>query len=310
LRALAYEPAMAAAWNAVNRAARNGHFMFDRGFMDYHADRFADASMTLWADGRLAAILPASRAGDEVVSHGGLTFGGLVNDDLGVSDTLAALDAVAAAWAMQGARRLTYKPSPAIYHLRPAQEDLYWLFRREAPLVRRDVTAAIDYRARGAVSSRRTRGARKAAKAGVAFRRVDGWGAYWTLLEGVLQGRHGVRPTHSLAEIELLAGRFPGEIELHVAEGDGELQAGVVMFVTPQVAHAQYIAASEAGRETGALDGLFEHLIHGYSGRSRYFDFGISNTEQGRVLNEGLIRQKEEFGASAVAHDFYEVALA
>lgn len=301
---------MAATWNALNRAARNGHFMFDRGFMDYHADRFSDASMTVWADDRLVAILPASRVGDEVASHGGLTFGGLVSADLGAAGTLVALDAVAAAWAAQGAQRLTYKPSPPIYHVRPAQEDLYWLFRRDARLVRRDITAAIDYRARGEVSSRRTRGARKAAKAGVAFRRSDDWAAYWAQLEGVLRSRHGVRPTHSLAEIELLAGRFPGEIELHVAEAEGILQAGVAMFVTSQVAHAQYIAAGEAGRDTGALDGLFDHLIQTYSTRCRYFDFGISNTDQGRTLNEGLIRQKEEFGASGVVHDFYELALA
>jgi len=121
--------------------------------------------------------------------------------------------------------------------------------------------------------------------------------------------RHGVTPVHSLAEIELLAGRFPDRISLHTAERDGELLAGVVLFCSAHVAHAQYIAVGEAGREIGALDGLFRHLIARYAGETRYFDFGISNTDGGRVLNEGLARQKEEFGASAVVHDVYRLTL-
>jgi hypothetical protein len=65
----------------------------------------------------------------------------------------------------------------------------------------------------------------------------------------------------------------------------------------------------EEGREAGALDGLFDHLIAGHAESHRYFDFGISTTDQGQVLNEGLMRQKEEFGASAVVHDVYRLAL-
>jgi hypothetical protein len=32
-------------WNRFNQASRNGTFLFDRGYMDYHADRFTDASL-------------------------------------------------------------------------------------------------------------------------------------------------------------------------------------------------------------------------------------------------------------------------
>jgi hypothetical protein len=304
-----YRPELADAWNALNRAAAGGHFMFDRGFMDYHADRFEDASLMVLRDGTPAALLPLNRRGDEAWSHQGLTFGGLVSHGLGVTDVMAALDACADHLRGQGVGRLTYKALPWIYAREPAQADLYWLFRRGAALVRRDVSAAIDYRARGRVSSRRARGARKAAQAGLAFARSEDWGGYWALLEEVLGGRHGAKPVHSEAEIRLLAGRFPENISLHTAVLDGRLMAGVVMFRSAQVAHAQYIAAGEEGRGLGALDGLFEHLIQAHAATHRWFDFGVSNTDQGRVLNEGLIRQKEEFGAGAVVHDFYAVAL-
>jgi hypothetical protein len=207
-----------------------------------------------------------------------------------------------------GARELVYKALPWIYQRRPAQEDIYWLFRRDAALIRRDVTSSIDVQAPGRRSSRRERGARKAEKAGLAFGRSGRWPEFWDLLGEVLAARHGAEPVHALAEIERLAAVFPDDISLHTAERDGEILAGVVMYASAQVAHAQYIAVGDAGRELGALDGLFLHLIETHRD-ARYFDFGVSNTNQGRELNEGLVRQKEEFGASAVAHDFYQVAL-
>jgi hypothetical protein len=300
---------MAGAWNDLNRRAVSGHFLFDRGFMDYHADRFTDGSLMAFEDGGPIALLPANLKDGEASSHQGLTFGGLIHAGLGVSRTLEVMDAFAAALAQAGATALTYKALPWIYPRSPAQDDLYWLFRRDATLIRRDVSAAIDQRARGRVSSRRARGAKKAVAVGLEFSRSQDWAGFWGLLEGVLAERHGAAPVHSLAEIELLAGRFPEEIALFTAADSNGPQAGVVMFRSAQVAHAQYIAAGPRGRETGALDGLFEHLIGAHAPTHRYFDFGVSNTDDGRVLNEGLMRQKEEFGAGAVVHDVWRMSL-
>jgi hypothetical protein len=277
--------------------------------MDYHADRFADASLMAFEDGAPIALLPLNRTGDEAWSHQGLTFGGLVVEDAGTAQVLAILDACAGHLRGEGMTQLTYKALPQIYARAPAGADLYWLFRREAALVRRDISIAIDYCARGPISSRRTRGARKAQKAGLTFAQSQDWPRFWRVLEGVLADRHGAAPVHSLDEIQRLAGRFPEAIALFAASAEDEMRAGVVMFRSAQVAHAQYIAVDEAGREAGALDGLFEHLIGAHAATHRYFDFGISNTDQGRVLNEGLVRQKEEFGGGGVVHDFYRVAL-
>lgn len=306
MQVVPYEPSFFGAWNEFNRAARNGHFLFDRGYMDYHADRFADASLMITDEGRFVGLMPANRDGDTIHSHQGLTFGGLVSETAGVAEVMRMLDACAAVWRDQGARRLVYKALPWIYQRRPAQEDLYWLFRRDAQLVRRDVATAIDSRAPGPQSSRRARGARKAQAAGLTFARSNRWGDFWTLLAEVLAARHGAEPVHTVAEIERLATGFPNTIALHTAEQDGVILAGVVIFASAQVAHAQYVAVGEAGRTSGALDGLFSYLIELHADR-RYFDFGISNTAQGRELNEGLAAQKEGFGGSAVVHDFYRV---
>lgn len=41
-----------------------------------------------------------------------------------------------------------------------------------------------------------------------------------------------------------------------------------------------------------------------YVGRS-YLSMGISTEQAGRLLNTGLVEQKERFGARTVVHDFY-----
>ena len=219
------------------------------------------------------------------------------------------LDAVAAYLREQGVTTMVYKVLPPIYHRQPAGADLYWLFRRDAVLVRRDITTTIDYRHPGSWASRRLRGVKKAAKSKLIMGVSHDIEEFWNLLNVILRSRHGVTPVHTQEEITLLMGRFPQNIQLFTAAREGEILAGVLMFETETVAHAQYIAVSETGRDLGALDGLFDFLVRHYASNKRFFDFGISTKERGRILNEGLITHKEEFGGGGVMHDVYELDL-
>ena len=297
-------------WNALNAQARNGHFLFDRNFMEYHADRFQDSSYIFLDESKPIGLLPANCSGDTLYSHQGLTFGGLVLDQRATSvRVLEMLDMLLPDLQSREIRRIVYKPLPLIYHRSPAQEDLYALFRLGARLVRRDVTTTIDYAAPGARSKRRQRGVKKALKANLDIAESHDWEGFWIVLADTLKLKHGVTPTHTVQEITRLAKLFPTSIRLYTAQAEGRALAGVVMFETANVAHAQYIAGSAEGRDVGALDGLFDFLIDRYSSTHRFFDFGISNEDGGRVLNEGLVTQKEEFGGSTVVHDVYELAI-
>ena len=73
-----YTAADKEAWNAFVAESKNGTFLFDRNYMDYHHDRFDDNSLMFYAKDKLYAILSANRSGDCLCSHGGLTYGGLV----------------------------------------------------------------------------------------------------------------------------------------------------------------------------------------------------------------------------------------
>jgi hypothetical protein len=106
--------------------------------------------------------------------------------------------------------------------------------------------------------------------------------------------------------MRLLQSRYPQHIVLHEARRDGALLAGVLVYDFGHVVHTQYLAASDAGRRTGALSLLLGELIeHVYTNR-HYLSFGISTERQGEALNGGLVAQKERFGARAIVHDFYE----
>lgn len=298
------------AWNRFVAESKNGTFLFDRNYMDYHSDRFADFSL-LVADAadRLVGLLPANRVEDRLVSHGGLTYGGIVSDrhmtTAGMIDLFVELRRYLADL---GIRWLDYKTVPTIYHRLPAEEDRYALFLNGAGLVRRDVLSVIEAGSAAPLQERRLRGIRKAEKAGVTVEPGHQYEEFWQILAENLLSVHNRRPVHSLEEITLLSRRFPENIQLFLAKRDGEALAGVVVYLTGTTAHAQYIASNAEGRRIGVLDLLFQRLIERFSS-VRYFDFGISNEGDGRQFNRGLLDFKEGFGARAVVHDHYCLVL-
>lgn len=299
------------AWNHFVATSRNGTFLFDRGYMDYHADRFEDHSLILREEaGAMLAVMPANRVGDTLHSHQGLTYGGLViGARTGSAAMLAMMDAVVAYMRSAGFARLAYKTVPTIYHRQPAEEDRYALFRHNAALVRRDVLSVIPAGGRLKPQERRLRGAKSARKLGVAVVESVDFSAFWAVLDDNLQRRYGVAPVHSLDEIRLLHSRFPEAIRLFEARQGDVVVGGAVVFETPTVAHVQYISASDAGKDLHALDLIFTTLIEETFAGKPFFDFGISNEDGGRVLNEGLVAQKEGFGARSVVHDYYELRI-
>jgi hypothetical protein len=280
--------------------------------MDYHSDRFADHSLVVCEEGGgLLALVPAHAAGEAYVSHGGLTFGGIVTGrEMKTPVLLHLFEAVAEYLVAHGFRRWVYKTVPHIYHRWPAEEDRYALFLGGAALTRRDMLVVVQRGERLEFQQRRRRSIQKALKKGLTAGLEASLEEFWPVVEANLRERHTASPVHTLSEIRLLQSRFPDHIQLFGCRRNGELLGGVLIYESEQVAHVQYIASTAEGRELGALDLLFQHLLSGVYANKLWFDFGISNEDSGRRLNRGLIEQKEGFGARAVAHDQYTVDLA
>jgi hypothetical protein len=291
-------------------ASRNGTFLHRRGFMEYHADRFVDASVVVRDEtGHVLAVLPANRLDQRVISHGGLTYGGLIySHRLKQAGCIDVLERVVAHYRDAGTTKLTYKAIPQVFHRSMAQEDLYALTRMGAQLSRRDVSTVVDLKANYHFTKGRTWAVNKGRKEGIEVRRQLDPKRFHGLLREVLS-HHGASPVHSVEELRLLMGLFPDEILLFEATAAGELVAGVLVFDFGHAVHTQYLANSLRGRDIGALDYLIAELMKLQFADRRYFSFGISTEHDGTVLNEGLIAQKEGFGGVSVCHDFYELAL-
>ena len=70
------------------------------------------------------------------------------------------------------------------------------------------------------------------------------------------------------------------------------------------------LASTAEGNAVGASTAVIDYAMgNDIDLGARYFDFGVSNEQEGRILNEGLYRFKASFGAGGVAQEFYEVEL-
>jgi len=304
------------AWDRLVAGSLNGTFLHTRRFLSYHGDRFADRSVVIEDDeGRVRAVMPAALDSSDrsrVVSHPGVTFGGLVYDDpLSGEELLEAFELIACHYRAGGARALRYKAVPQIFHRAPAASDLYALHRLGAVRHRCDLSSTIDLDHRLPLRGGRGKRARTARNRGVEAR--WGWEAapeFWVVLGRVLGERHGVAPVHSLEEILLLAGRFPDHMNLVTTWLDGQMVAGGVTFSMGPTLHLQYSASSPAGRKVGAYDVMVEACVAAAAASGhRWFDFGTSTEDEGRVLNAGLFEFKTSFGAGSVVFEHYEVTL-
>lgn len=302
-------------WDAFCRVALQTTLLHTRRFLSYHGDRFADRSLIIEDDGVCVGLFPAALSPSDtthIVSHPGITYGGILHKgDLKGEQMLAGMEEVARYYTLLGCTKLTYKAVPTFYHRSPAQDDLYALFRLGARRTRCDISSTIDLDNRLPVSQRRKRSLKKALKSGVSVTTGnEHLASLWGVLEENLASKHGVKPVHSLAEITLLAERFPEEIRCVCGVADGLVVAGILLFITPTAFHAQYIASSELGYDVSALDAIFEHcIVEAQRCGKRWFDFGISTENSGQILNDGLYGFKSEFGGGGIVHEFYELEL-
>ena len=296
-------------WNAFIGQAKNATFLFHRDFMEYHKDRFLDYSLIILDGEKWVAVLPANVVGNEVFSHQGLTYGGLVyNEKVKLAAIIEIFKNILLFLNDNKMEKLQMKLIPSIYHLRPAEELNYALFLAEAQLIRRDSLAVLDLLNNNSLSKLRKRSIQKGISNDFVIKEVADFESFWNeILIPNLAKKHQAKPVHSLQEILKLKALFPKNIRQFNVYQNEIIVAGTTLFESKNVVHCQYISGDEDKNDLGGLDLLFQQLIADFFKNKRFFDFGISNENQGLKLNNGLSYWKESFGASTIVQDFYEV---
>lgn len=298
-------------WNHFVNESKNGTFIVNRDYLEYHANRFEDHSLLFFQKNKLIAILPANLHNHKVlISHEGLTYGGLIMSSYTKTvHVLAIFEVLKKYLSSQGITELIYKKIPYIYCTHPSDEDVYALFKSHALHIGCASSSCIYLENKLPYSDLRRRCLKKSGRHNFEIKVSNNFTHFWNILESNLSQKYQTKPTHTLFEIQLLYNKFPDNIKLyHVSHRDSIL-GGCVAYITQQCFHIQYISSTTEGRSMGALDYLFDFLIHNQSPSTKFFDFGISTENNGLYLNQDLMFQKEGFGARVVTYDTYKIIL-
>ena len=300
-------------WNEFNKQSKNYLIMFDRNYMDYHKDRFKDHSLLFYDENILVALLPMSEHGDELISHGGLTYGGFITDTRMKQHIMMDCFAELIKYAREsGFKSIRYKCIPHIYHSQPAEEDRFALFANGARLDTVDVSTYVNLTSLLKMPKGRKAQISRAKREGVVIEELtelEDFKAFIDLENKVLLEHHGVHAVHTGEELKLLHDRFPENIHLFASKKNENMIAGTVVYEYDQVVHTQYMAANDEARTIGALDLAVATVINKYKETKKWIDFGIS-TEHGKIyLNEGLCSQKEGFGGRTGVYEIWELTI-
>ena len=296
-------------WEKIVLSASSSNFLYLRKYLDYHGRRFKDKSLLIKKKNKVIGVFPAALIDHDIVSHPGITYGGLIVDkNLHGSETLILFKNIKKYYKQEGVKKIFYKALPYTSYNYPCQEDLYALNILGGTLYRRDLSSIIKMNNRPKFSKGKVWSINKSIKKGVEIKQSYDLRKFYKLLSETLE-KHNTVPTHSLKELKILMNKFPQNIFLFEATFKKSILSGAIVYDYGCVVHTQYLASSDEGKISGSLDHLIGYLITTKFKDKKYFSFGISTERNGKTLNDGLISFKESFGARGLANDFYRINL-
>ncbi|GAA4022991.1 hypothetical protein GCM10022386_02430 [Flavobacterium cheonhonense] len=300
-----------ALWNDFISQATNATFLFDRNFMEYHADRFQDFSLLVFEEDILQAVVPANCKDNQIFSHQGLTYGGFVfRNEFPIGQIETVLSETFSFLQSQGFVKCEIKAMLPFYAPDFHAEIQQVLSDKQAKITAQKMNLAIDFRTEYSISKSKLKHYRRLQSEGLVVKKEADCTIFWQeVLEPLLLEKYQTKPLHSLAEINSLQSKFPNHIEQYNLYRDGKILAGITLFKTATVIKSQYGATTENGKKFRALDYLFLYLIDSFKADYDYFDMGTVDDNSELGYNEGLLNQKKELGCSVYSQNIFQIAL-
>lgn len=276
-------------------------------FLSYHGDRFNDFSLVIRnKKSQVIGFFPAAVLNDEIISHPGLTFGGLITSSNKAEEIFQIYDEIINFY--KSYKKLSIKLPPPIYLKNQFLEEAYFRYRnfKSSSFF---LTSIVELKNSISISKGKKDNIRKAKKLNSII--VDFSAQFKTIFPGLeesLASIHNATPTHSLKDLELLNQLFPENIYSVAALSGSEVLAGAVIFESGSIIHTQYLFNSPAGRNVGALDFLILELISNKRSKE-ILSFGSSSEDGGEKINIGLLKFKEGFGSKIQLGKTFEIEL-
>ncbi len=313
-------------WDEFVEQSPDGTLMHQRRFLAYHPpEKFVDHSVWIQNDDdSLVAVLPAAevtREGRRLwVSHPGASYGGPV-----FCETASVEDVDRAVGLMCGYAR---EQDFSGMRMRLTEGSLNTaaragldaaLFRYDFVQTARELSSVVPLTERTdsepyeGLSPSTAHSVRKALRDNVVTRPSDDFAAYWSMLESNLNQRHGVKPTHTLAEIDRLRAILGDRIQLVAAFADDRMIAGTVVFyLNRRAAYTMYMSQNYEFKRLRPLNlVLFQAVAECRRRGVSYLCYGVSTEpgSDGREVNWGLYQYKRQNGAEAAVRDTWFKAL-
>ena len=307
-------------WDQFVLSGNNGTLFHLRKFLNYHPkDRFQDHSILIEKKQNLFSVLPAAELivdGNRIlVSHPGSTVGSfVVPENLSIAAAMSMSEALVTYVKENKFSGIRITLPPTLYQRRLSNYMDFSFFKQGFTYSKRDVTSILFLedsldKNLAKFKSSHLRAVRNAQEKGVNVRQSNDFDSFYHILEQNLKIRHGVSPTHTLAELKNIHALFPDRVNLFAAYVKDVMVAGVVNFVVNDyVVLAFYISHDEAYQEFRAVNLLFYSIFDWAIQQGfRIYDFGTFTVNE--EPNMGLGRFKENFGASGIFRDTIELKL-
>ena len=292
----------------------NGTFLQTRNFLNYHPkDRFIDSSIMIYDGNKLAAVVPAceiiNEYGEkEFYSHKGSTYGGII---VGIKyyHAEALLEIVKSLDMYVGKRfKSIVLKITADFHSRMRSDLLQYVLEHEDYSSYSELNSYIDLydvplNVRSYFDRNKNRNIKKCEDNDLSFRQIssnDDIASFYKLL-GINLSKYNLKPIHTLDEIlDFKNSRIPNNVKFYGVFKKEKMMAGGMMFIFDQAntIHAQNLSADYRFNEYSPITYMYYKVIETAKSEGyRYLSWGISTEDKGKVLNLGLIKNKESYGS-------------
>jgi len=308
IRIVRYTPDKKKEWDLFVEKSNNGTMFHKQAFLDYHEPgKFNFQHLMFYQGNDLIGVLPGglSADGKKYWSPTGASYGSIVAEDIPFSLALRMVDALIDYANDNKWEEIFLIPPPIIYNKYYNQHFEYAMLYRNFDFEYHYISHAIDLK-KGDIfedfDKKTQKIIEKIQRDGkLSIRENKDYASFYPILEEN-KAKHGVKPTHSLADLLKLEELIPEHLKLFMIYHDDKPVAGSLLFLpNSKVALCFYIMLLyEYKQMKPVFLGNYEAALWAQRNGYEWFDIGVSqdtSSDNPMTPSEPLIYFKERFHA-------------
>lgn len=327
IQILKYNDEFITEWDEfIYNKACNATFLQSRRFLNYHKEgKYIDNSLMFYYKDKLVAVCPAcviNENSDKIfASHQGSTYGGIIvcRDMLRVEKILALLDKFEKYLIDNSFTKCILKQNNSLMNTDNMDIlDFCLYFKSYTEYKELDIYVDFDEVNKQDIISDFSKLKKRLTKKClqndmqlVELNTRDELSRFLDILADNLK-KYGLKPYHTLEDLEDLKNRFPDEIKYWGCWYEGKIVAITMVFIfeKSRCIHTHYLAADSEYNKLSPMTFIYYSMINQYMNQKyKYLSWGITTEHLGVEINYNLTNTKEEFGGKHNVVSVYEKIL-